>query len=149
MALATAERFEELIIDVEFTPESGVYTPICGMIDATITRTANIDSAEVPDCEDESKPLALQKEVRSIEVGASGTGVWAQSSAGKLLNWFYSGQPLNVRLRNTKAAVGEIEVESGPALLASIANTRTKGQRVSAEIELTFSDGIPTTTNKS
>lgn len=147
MANAVTEKFEELILDVETAPGSGVYAPICGLIDVTITRTANVDTAEVPDCDDESKPLSVERQVRSIEVTVSGTGVWAQSSNDKVLNWFYSSATKNIRIRNTKAASGDVEMESGPALLTSVTNTRTKGQKVSNEIEIQF-DGVPTLTDK-
>lgn len=148
MATAVTEKYEEMILDVEITAGSGVYTPICGLIDVTITRTANVDSAEVPDCDDESLPLSIEKQVRSIEVNISGTGVWARSSQGVLKDWFYSSATKSVRLRDTAAANGDTEIESGPALLTNLTNTRTKGQKVSAEIEIQF-DGVPTRTDAS
>jgi hypothetical protein len=146
MARAVTEKYEEMILDVELVADSGVYTPICGMNDVTITRTANIDSAEVPDCDDESLPLSVEKQVRSIEVSVSATGVWARSSQDTLKNWFYSSATKNIRIRDTAASSGDAAIESGPALLATLTNTRTKGQKVSAEIELQF-DGVPTLTD--
>lgn len=142
---AVTEKFEEMILDVEFVDGSGIYTPICGMTDVTINRTSNIDSAEVPDCDDESLPLAIEKQVRSQEVTVSATGVWARSSQSLLKAWWRSGDTKNVRLRDTAAANGDIEIEYGPALLASLNNSRTKGQKVTAEIEIQF-DGVPETT---
>ncbi len=147
MAKAVTEKFEEMILDVELVANSGVYTSICGLVDVTITRTANIDTAEVPDCDNEALPLSLEKQVRSIEVTVSGTGVWARSSQDALKQWFYGATTKNVRLRDTAAASGDVETESGAALLASLTNTRTKGVKVSAEIELQF-DGTPTLTDK-
>ncbi|MAZ17884.1 MAG: hypothetical protein CL535_16335 [Ahrensia sp.] len=146
MAKATTQSFEQLILDVEFVASSGTYTAICGLIDVTVTRTANVDTAEVPDCADESLPLSLEKQVRSIEVSVSGTGVWAQESHGNLMDWFYSSATKNVRIRNTNASTGDTEIESGAALLTSLTNTRTKGIKVSAEIEIQF-DGTPARTD--
>lgn len=146
MATAISESFAELIVDVEFTAGSGVYTSICGLIGASITRTANIDTAEVPDCADESLPLSLEKEVRSIEVTVSGTGILAKTSQSALKEWFYSGATKNVRIRDTFATIGDIEVESGPALLSSLGTAREKGQKVSMELEMVFS-GTPTRTD--
>lgn len=148
MATPTTEKFEEMILDVEFVASSGTYTPVCGLIDVTITRSANVDTAEIPDCDDESQPLSLEKQIRSIEVSVSGTGVWAQSSQSLLKEWFYSGAFKNVRLRDTAASNGDVEIESGPALLTSLVNSRTKGQKVSAEIEIQF-DGTPSRTDAS
>ncbi|ASQ10640.1 phage tail tube protein [Sinorhizobium meliloti] len=150
MAKPVTEKFEELVLDVEFDPvgNPGVYTRICGLLDATVTRTANVDTSEVPgDCDDESVPVSIEKQVRSLDVGVSGTGSWAQQSQGKLKNWFYSGTSLNARVRDTNAASGDTEVESGPALLTTLTNSRTKGQVVSAEVEIQF-NGTPTRTAK-
>lgn len=147
MATAVTEKYEEMILDVETAPSSGVYAPICGLIDVTINRTANVDTAEIPDCDNESLPLSIERQVRSIEVTVSATGVWAQSSQDMLKNWFYSATTKNIRLRDTKASSGDVEMESGAALLTSLSNARTKGQKVTAEIEIQF-DGTPTLTDK-
>lgn len=144
-AYAETEKYEEMILDVEFTASSGVYSPICGMSEITITRTANVDEDEIPPCDDESDPVSVDVNVRSITVSVSANGKWAKSSQGAMKDWFYSGQPLNIRLRDTAAESGDTEIESGPALLSALNNTRTKGQSVSAEIELRFK-GIPTRT---
>lgn len=147
MATAVTEKYEEMILDVEFVASSGIYTTICGLIDVTINRTANVDTAEIPDCDDESLPLSIERQVRSIEVTVSGTGVWAQTSQSLLKEWFYSSATKNVRLRDTKASVGDVEIESGPALITNLSNSRTKGQKVTAEIEIQF-DGTPARTDQ-
>lgn len=146
MARAITEKYEEMILEVE-TAVAGTYTKICGMVDVTINRTANFDTNEIPDCDDESLPNSLEKSVRSIDVKISGTGVWAQTSNKMLSDWFYSSAAKNIRLRNTRAAVGDPETEAGPGLLTALNNSRTKGQRVTAEIEIEM-DGVPTRTNK-
>lgn len=149
MAKATTQKFAEMILEVEFDPvgAAGTYVAICGMIDVSISRTAQVDTAEVPDCADESLPLSVEKEVRSIDVSVSSSGVWALESNKKMLDWFYSSAPLNARLRNKKVeddgATGDPYQETGPALLSQLNNSRTKGQKVTGEIELQF-DGTPT-----
>ena len=144
MATATTEKFEEMVLE---TSEDGTtWTKICGMVDVTITRTANVDTAEVPDCDDESLPLSLEKQIRSVEINVSATGVWAAESQSMLKTWFYSSATKQVRLSDTAAEVGDVEIEAGNALLTSLTNSRSKGQKVTAEIELQF-DGTPTRTN--
>jgi len=147
MARAVTQRYEEMVLEVEFTPLSGTYASICGLIDVTINRTSNVDTAEVPDCDDESLPLAVERQVRSQEVMVSGSGVWALGSHEKMMDWFYAGSTLNCRVRNVKAndagVTGDTISETGPALLVSLNNARTKGQKVTAEIEIQF-DGVPT-----
>lgn len=149
MAYATTASYDKLVLEVEFDPTGSpdTYTKICGIMGVTITRTSNIETSEVPDCDDETKPFENKREVRSIEVSVSGTGVWARESHQNLMSWFYGGTSLNARLRNTDAedngTTGDIYAEVGPAILASLNNERQKGSQVTAEIELQF-DGAPT-----
>jgi len=149
MARAQTAKFEEFILEVEHTPASGTYTAICGITDLTINRSSNVDTTEVPDCDDESLPMALERQVRSQEVTISGTGVWARQSHQNMMTWWRSGATLNARLRNANVenngTAGDFYEETGPALLVTLNNSRTKGQKVTAEIEIQF-DGVPDTT---
>lgn len=140
MARAVTEKFEQMVLEI--SDDGTTWSRICGLNDVTVTRTANIDEAEVPDCDDESLPLSIEKEVRSINVSASGEGVWSQQSAGTMLDWFYSSGTKHCRIGNLNAAVGDTEYETGMALLSSVTNTRTKGQKVAASVEIAF-DGTP------
>lgn len=150
---AMTAKYEEMILEVEFDPAGaeGVYTPMCGLIDVTINRTSNVDTSEIPDCDDESLPLSIERQVRSQEVTASATGVWALQSHQKMMAWWRSGATLNARLRNAKVEAdgetGDIYEESGPALLVNLNNSRTKGQKVTAEINIQW-DGVPDVTTK-
>lgn len=144
MARAVTEKYEEMILEVE--DSSGVFTPICGLVDVTINRTSNIDTSEVPDCDDESLPMALERQVRSQEVTISASGVWAQSSQGMMKTWWASGATKNIQLRDVAASSGDPAIESGPALLTQLNNSRTKGQKVTTEIEIQF-DGVPVMEN--
>jgi len=146
MAVAVTQKFEEMVLEIE-TSTPGTFTRICGLTDVEVTRTSNIDTVEIPDCDDESLPHSLEKQVRSIEVSISASGVWAQQSWGTMSDWFYSGATRNIRLRNTRALVGDLETEAGPALLANLSNSRTKGQKVTATVEIQF-DGTPTRTDR-
>ena len=146
MAVAVTEKFEEMVLEIE-TAVPGTYTKICGLTDVEITRSSNIDTVEIPDCDNEALPHSIEKQVRSIEVSISASGVWAQQSWGLMSDWFYSGTTKNIRVRNTKALTGDLETQAGPALLASLNNSRTKGQKVTASVEIQF-DGTPTRTDK-
>lgn len=147
MAKAQTEEFEELIVEVALDPDSPTaFTAICGIVDATVTRTSNIDTTEVPDCDDESLPMQIERSVRSQEVSVTGNGVWAKTSWGPLYNWWATGAKLPVRVRNAAAAVGDPGIETGTALLATLTSGRTKGQKVTNEIEIQF-DGVPVASN--
>lgn len=147
MARATTQNFEQMVLEVE-TDTPGTFAKICGLVGVTVNRTANLDESEIPDCDDESLPHAVDVAVRSLVVTVSATGVWARESQDMLKEWFYSGAAKNVRIKDTAAATGDVEVEAGPALLTSLSNQRTKGQKVTAEIELRLK-GVPSLTAKS
>lgn len=140
MSVATTEKFEEMVLEV--SDDGNTWRRLCGFIDVTVTRTANVDTAEIPDCDDESKPLSVERQVRSLDVSATGTGVWAQESNEEIISWIYSGATKHCRIGNLKAAVGDTEYEQGMALLTSVSDSRTKGQKVSRDIEVQF-DGVP------
>lgn len=146
MAKAVTEKFEEMVLEVE-TNTPGTYARLCGLVDVEITRTANVQTTEVPDCDDESKPHYVERQVNSIEVTVSASGVWAQSSHETMMAWFYSAATKNIRLGHMKASVGDTQYETGPALLTSLANSRQKGAKVTASINLEF-DGTPALTDR-
>lgn len=151
MARADTAKYEEYILEIEADPvgAAGTYSLLCGLTDVEISRTSNVDTTEVPDCDDESLPFSIERAIRSQEVTISGTGVWALGSNKEMSDWWYSGATLNTRMRNAKAetegAVGDPFAETGPALLVTLSNSRTKGQKVTASIEIQF-DGLPTRT---
>jgi hypothetical protein len=151
MARAATAKYEELVLEVEFTASSGTYTAVCGLTDVSISRVSNVDETEIPDCDDESLPLAIEKAVRSQTVTVSASGVWALSSHEQMMDWWYGGATKLVQIRNVKVvndgSTGDTTIEGGAALLTSLNNSRTKGQKVTAEIEIQF-DGVPTRTAK-
>lgn len=147
MVAPVTAKYEELVLELEVTPGGGTFAKICGIMGFTVGRDAQVDRVEVPgDCDDESLPYSVEKQVRSTEYTVEGDAVWAQQSHDKLLAWFRSGTTLNVRIQHANAASGDIEYETGAALLTQLNHVRQKGQKVTASIKLEF-DGTPTTTD--
>lgn len=143
MVAPVTEKFEEMVLEIS-EDDGTTWARICGMVGVTVSRTMQFDTTEVPDdCDDESKPLRTERSPRSVDVSASGEGVWAAQSHGMLMDWFYSGATKLVRVGNLKAAVGDTQYEEGPAFLPTLNNARTKGQKVTASIQIQF-DGKPT-----
>ena len=140
MAEATTEKFAEMVFEIETAPNT--FARICGLKDATINRSASLDTEEVPDCDDETLPYSLKKEVRSINITVTATGVWAQESSHTLLEWFYSSAAKKARLGHLNAKSGETEYEQGPMFLTGYNNARTKGKVVTADLTFEF-DGTP------
>ena len=140
MAQAPTADFDEYVLEVEFTDGSGTYTKVCGLTDFTINRANNTDTAEVPDCADESLPHYIKRAVRSQDITISATGVWAITNHANMRDWWQEGSTKNVRVTNAyvtaNGAAGDPETETIPMILSALNNARTKGQVVSAEIEL-------------
>jgi len=143
----TTAAFPDFILEVE-TDTPGTFTKICGITQRGINRQHNMQTTEVPqDCDDESLPSAVERAIQSSEVTISGSGVWASQSHEMMLDWWYLGQTKNIRIKHVKAAVGDTEYETGPAILVNLNNAVEKGQKVNAEIEIQF-DGVPERTAK-
>ena len=144
---AGTANFHELVVEVEWVADSGTFAKVCGITSRGINRSHNMQTSEVPFCDDESLPAAVERAVQSSEVTISGSGIWASQSHENMLNWWYSGQPLNIRVHHVRAESGDTEYETGPAYLQSINNQAERGTKVTAEVAIEF-DGLPTRTPK-
>ena len=142
MTVATTANFSQTVLEVEFTPASGVYARVCGLTSRDITRTSTMSTSEVPDCNSEDTPAQIQRSVQSQEAVIAASGVWSAESHQKLLTWWSSGLPLNVRIHHVKANSGDTEYETGPAYLVSIKNAAVRGSKTTADIAIDF-DGLP------
>ena len=144
MAAPVTQKFEEMTLEI--SADGTTWTKICGLIGVTVNRSTSYDTTEVPaDCADESLALVVEKQPRSKEVSVSADGVWAAASHETMMDWFYDGATKHVRIGNLKAASGDTKFETGLAYLSTLNHVRTKGQKVTASIQLDF-DGMPTRT---
>jgi predicted secreted protein len=141
MALAVTAKFAEMSLHVE-TSTPGSYAAVCGLVDVEITHTVEVAEALIPDCDNEALPHVKERETISTEWSASASGVWAQSSHEMILQWALTGAVKNVRLVYAKASVGDVEFVTGPAILTSLTHSRTKGQRVSAALQIVSAGAV-------
>lgn len=143
------EEYDELVL--EFSTDGGTtWARNCVIMGCEVTRKSNTSDVEtVADCDDESKPNKVSTRVQSIAVSVTGSGNWTQGGYDKFLTKFYAGDSTEMlaRIGNLNAAVGEIEYETGPIIIASLGQSRTKGSVVTASIEITFAE-TPTTSVK-
>ncbi|WHZ35757.1 phage tail tube protein [Sagittula sp. MA-2] len=140
MAIAQTADFDEYVLEVEFTAGSGTFAKVCGLTDFSVSRTNDTGSSMVPDCADESLPYYIKRAVTSQDISISATGVWALANHADMRDWWGAGSTLNVRVTNAavtaSGTAGDPEVETIPMILTALNNARTKGQVVTAEIEL-------------
>lgn len=142
MAAPITEKFEQLTLEV--SEDGTTWTKLCGLVGVTVSRSTSFDTSEVPaDCDDESLPLTVERAARSQEVSVSADGAWAAQSHETMTDWWYSGATKQVRIGNQAALVGDTQYEMGPAFLTSLGQSRQKGQKVTASLEIAF-DGTPT-----
>lgn len=143
------EEYDELVF--EFSTDNGTtWARNCVIMGCEVSRTTNTTTVEtVKDCSDESLPNNVSTRVQSITVSVSGTGNWTQTGYNAFLTKFYAGDSsvMLARVGNLAAKTGEIEYETGPIVITSLGQARTKGSVVTASVEFTFSE-TPTTSVK-
>lgn len=144
MVKATTGKFSSLKVEIS-TDGGTVWISPCGLIDFKVNREAQVDEAEVPDCDDDDLPLYKEREVRAVDMSVSGTGVWSRESHQLMLDWFKNGTKYDCRIGYLNAAPGDTQYERGFAMLTTWNHERQKGKKILAELSLTF-DGYPTAT---
>lgn len=147
MAKPITGKFSELQILIGDGGSPEEFAVVCGMTTKGVQRSAQTNSTVVPDCEDEDAPAWEEKAVNSLSVTISGSGVWAAENHGVFMDWFYSGQSKNIKVRHMRAAAGTPEYEEGPALLTALNNTVERGNKVQAEVTIEM-DGQPSRMSK-
>ena len=149
MAAPIHEEYEELVF--EFSTNGGTtWARNCVIMNADVTRQTTTSEVEtVRDCDNESLPNDVSMRVQNIRVSFSGTGNWTQGGYNTFLEKFYAGdsEEMLARIGNLNADVGEIEYETGPIVITSLGQARTKGSVVTASVEIAFAT-TPSTTVK-
>lgn len=146
MTRATTAKFHQMVLEVE-TETPGTWARLCGLTSRGINRTSNMETSNVPDCDDESLPDSVERSVQSQEVTIDASGVWAAQSHKTMMDWWYSGASKNVRINHLNAPAASTQFETGPAYLTSLNNVAERGPKVTAELTIEF-DGVPTRTAK-
>lgn len=140
MTAPVHEEYDELVL--EFSEDDGTtWSRNCVIMGCDVTRTSNTSTVEtVSDCADESKPYNVDERVQSLKVVVTGSGNWTQAGYNKFLAKFYAGDSTKMlaRIGNLAATTGQIKYETGPIIIASLGQKRTKGAVVSADITINF-----------
>ncbi len=138
MATAVTTTFAKFKILIGDGSDPEVFTAICGLTSKGIQYTSDVVTSEVPDCADEDLPSWQEKDVKSISISISGSGMWSKASHGDMVDWFMSASKKNVRIEYADADSGDPKTLTGPAVLTSLSNSVEKGGRVSADIAIEF-----------
>lgn len=138
MASATTTTFAKFKILIGDGAEPEAFAPICGLTSKGIQYTTDVVTSEVPDCSNEDLPSWQEKDVKSISISISGSGMWSKESHGTMVDWFMSAAKKNVRIEYADADSGDPKTLTGPAVLTSLGNSVEKGGRVSADVAIEF-----------
>ena len=137
MAQATTYPFSKFLVKVGDGNSPEVFTDPCGLTTKGLTRTANLNDTNIPDCDDPDAPSWLGRDVVSYQGAIAGAGVVAQESYDVWEDWWNAGETRNVR----------IELGSPPefawimpAKLQELSITAERGQKVNMAVAI-VSDG--------
>lgn len=71
---------------------------VCGMTTKSFTLSADTSDITVPDCDDPDQPAWVERVVRSLSGGFSGSGLMAEDIYATWRDWMLSGLAKNVRI---------------------------------------------------
>lgn len=145
MAAPVTQKYHELV--VEFSTDGGTTWSgrNCCIRGFTVNRTPQVQEAALTaDCDDESLPDDIVREVTSRDLSVSGTGHWTRGGYNAFLTQFYGTGKIYTRIGNLAAASGEIEYEECEMIITLGEARETKGQPVTASIELQSAGKITT-----
>lgn len=122
MALPTLSEKHIVTIEVEWVAGSGVFEGWCGCENLNIDRTTETETVKVSDCADRASGKVDVVDVTGLTVSVSGTGYRSIEIKDKTLAWYASSGTKKIRIFHTDAVSGQIEYETGDAILAKLAN---------------------------
>lgn len=146
MAQATTIRFGKFKIYVEDPDNPGTYIAPCGLTEKSLQLTASAQEDVIPDCDDADAPAWVGRAISSLSAAVSGAGVWAAESYETWRRLFLAAESFNVRVEFDETGANGGGYYAGAAVMTSLGDAASLGQRVQASIELA-SDGAWTWTN--
>jgi len=137
MAQATTYPFSKFLVKIGDGATPEVFTDPCGLTSKGLTRSANMNDTNIPDCANPDAPSWLGRDVVSYQGAIAGAGVVAKESYATWETWWNAGATRNVR----------IELGSPPefawimpAKLQELALTAERGNKVQMSVAI-VSDG--------
>jgi hypothetical protein len=137
MTQATTYPFSKFLVKIGDGGSPEIFSDPCGLTSKGLTRTANLNDTNVPDCDNPDLPSWLGRDVVSYQAAIAGAGVVAQESWDVWENWWNAGTTRNIRIElGSPAEFAWIM----PAKLQELAVTAERGQKVSMTANM-VSDG--------
>lgn len=71
---------------------------VCGLVTKGFTLSAETSDTTVPDCDDPDAAAWIERVIRSLSSGVSGSGLMAEEKFAFWRTWMLSAEPKNVRI---------------------------------------------------
>jgi hypothetical protein len=137
MAQATTYPYSQFLVKIGDGASPEVFTDPCGLTSKGLTRTANMNDTNIPDCANPDAPSWLGRDVVSYQGAIAGAGVVASESYGVWESWWNAGKTRNVRIElGNPVAYAWVM----PAKLQELALTAERGNKVQMAVAI-VSDG--------
>lgn len=120
------------------TPE--VFAQPCGLTSNKASIKASANSTVVPFCDDPAAAAWDVKDINSLSMNVSGSGVMATESFDVWNNWALSGVAKNAQIKIDDGKGHYLGYYSGSFVLASFDLTGTRGQKVLIDAALDNND---------
>ncbi len=150
MAKAITTNFKDFVLRIgDAATPSEAFHPICGAESIELQIEKDMNSTQVPDCDDADAPVWNETDVVSMGWTISGEGVMAKQSFDKIEGATFSTEPRNIKLRIVGGGTGSGTPDreysgAGHVVISSLGAER--GQRVRVSFEIT-GDGALAATN--
>lgn len=119
----------------------------CGMTTKEFTLSGTTTDVEVPDCDDPDAAIWIERVIRSLSAGFTGSGVMAEETYPFFRTWMLSGAAKNVRV---VLELGTPGYYAGSFLMTSLGTPSSIGDgKVNASVALasngpvTWAAGVP------
>lgn len=135
MVQAVVIGFDKLKVELGDggTPET--FEVPCGLTTKAFNRSKNLNETNIPDCDDESAPSWVGRDVVSLTWGVTGDGVLAEQSIDAWEDFFNTTESRNVRVTIDLPTSTDI-IYTGKAHLSTFNTTGNRGEKVLVNIEM-------------
>lgn len=116
-----------------------VFVAPCGLTSRGINFSADSNDTNVPDCDDPDAPAWVERVVRSLQAGVTGSGVLAKEAKTAWEGFFFGGVSKNCRVV-IDWGVGGTHRYDGAFICTGFNVTGALGEKINVEIALQ-SDG--------
>lgn len=98
MAQDDTIRTSKLLIKIGDGETPEVFSAPCGLTTKALNLTAAVNEFEVDDCADPDAPVWIERVVKSLSAGVSGSGTGRRGAMDLWRTWFLSGEAKNIHV---------------------------------------------------